>query len=354
MAQPPLRILRAVARIFTPVRILVAGLVLFGVAAFLYLVPSDQYILLPDRARPLAPFVKVKGERPSHDGGGIYYVAVEVRKASVLEKLFHGLHEGSTLVPAAAIRAPGESDSQHRKEELQAMALSQEVGAAVALKGLGYSVNVQSPGTVILAVDPKGPAAGKLQPRDVVVTVDGRRAPSLTDLRRLIRRHSPGDRVQLTVRRGRSVRRVGVKTIPDPKVRTRPIIGVLTSCAVQTFTKINLPVSVQIDLGQVGGPSAGLAFALDVVEELGHDVDRGYRVAATGEICVDGTVAAVGGLKQKTIGARRAGMDVFLVPAGENTSEARRYAGDMRVIPVHSFRQALHALATLPRITRKA
>ncbi|MEK6274273.1 MAG: PDZ domain-containing protein [Actinomycetota bacterium] len=342
------------ARIFTPVRILVAGLVLFGVAAFLYLVPSDQYVLLPDRARPLAPFVKIKGERSDHDGGGIYYVAVEIKKASVLEKLFHGLHEGATLVPAEAIRAPGESEGQHRKEELQAMALSQQVGAAVALKALGYDVNVHSPGTVILAVDPKGPAAGKLRARDIVVTVDGRPAPSLSDLRRLVRRHRPGDRVQLTVRRGQKVEKVVIKTVPDPKIRTRPIIGVLTTCAVQTFTKIDLPVPVQIDLGQVGGPSAGLAFALDVVEELGHDVDHGYRVAASGEICVDGTVAAVGGLKQKTIGAKRAGVDVFLVPAGENAKEARRYAGDMRVIPVHSFRQALRALATLPRIAQKA
>ena len=105
---------------------------------------------------------------------------------------------------------------------------------------------------------------------------------------------------------------------------------------------------VRIDLGQVGGPSAGLAFALDVVEELGHDVDRGHKVAASGELCLDGTVVSVGGLKQKTIGARRAGVDVFLVPAGENAEEARRYAGSMKVVPVQSFRQALRALATLP------
>jgi PDZ domain-containing protein len=64
-------------------------------------------------------------------------------------------------------------------------------------------------------------------------------------------------------------------------------------------------------------------------------------------MCLDGTVAPVGGLKQKTIGARRAGADVFLVPAGENAQEARRYAGKMRVIPVNSYRQALRALATL-------
>ena len=161
-------------------------------------------------------------------------------------------------------------------------------------------------------------------------------------------------RCRSTVRRGGKLHRVEVKTIPDPQEPSRPIIGVISSCVSQTFTKVKLPVPVNIDLGQVGGPSAGLAFALDVVEELGRDIDKGYKVAASGEICADGTVVAVGGLKQKTIGARRAGIDVFLVPAGENTAEARRYAGDMRIIPVNSFRQALRALATLPPKQPKA
>ena len=75
-----------------------------------------------------------------------------------------------------------------------------------------------------------------------------------------------------------------------------------------------LPFPVRIDTGSIGGPSAGLAFALDVLEELGHDVDRGYKVAATGEIFPDGSVGPIGGVKQKTIGVRRAKVDVFLVP----------------------------------------
>ena len=234
------------------------------------------------------------------------------------------------------------------------MSLSQKVGAAVALENLGYAVKLESPGMVIEAVDPHGPSAGKLRPQDVVVSVDGRPTPSVAELRRTVRRHMPGDQVQLTVRRGRKLRRVDVKTIPDPQDRARPIIGVISSCVSQTFTKVKLPIGVHIDLGQVGGPSAGLAFALDVVEELGRNADHGYKVAASGEICADGTVVPVGGLKQKTIGARRAGVDVFVVPAGENTQEARRYAGGMRIIPVHSFRQALHALSTLPPKEPKA
>jgi len=203
-------------------------------------------------------------------------------------------------------------------------------------------------------VNPKGPSAGKLKPQDLIVAVDGRPTPFLTDLRRIIRTHRPGEEVELTVRTASKVREVEVKTVPDPRDPTRPIIGVFTTCALQTATKISLPLPVRIDLGRVGGPSAGLAFALDVAEELGHEVDHGRKVAATGELCLDGTVVPVGGLKQKTIGAKRAGVDVFLVPAGDNAGEARRYAGGMRVVPVKSYRQALRVLATLPKKPAKS
>ena len=122
------------------------------------------------------------------------------------------------------------------------------------------------------------------------------------------------------------------------------MIGVL----VEPATQMKLPFPVRIDAGSIGGPSAGLAFALDVLEELGRDVDRGYKVAATGELDADGSVLPIGGVKQKAIGVRRAKVDIFLVPAGDNAKEARKYAGSVQVIPVESFRQALHALATLP------
>jgi PDZ domain-containing protein len=123
------------------------------------------------------------------------------------------------------------------------------------------------------------------------------------------------------------------------------VIGVI----VTQNARIELPLSVSINAGSVGGPSAGLAFALDVLEQLGRDVDHGRRVAATGEIELDGSVQPIGGVKQKTIGVRKTGIRVFLVPAGENASEARRYADGLRIVPVKNFQQALRALATLSR-----
>jgi PDZ domain-containing protein len=332
-----------VARFFSPIRLVAAGLVLLVVAAVLYIAPSDRYIFLPDRARAVAPLVDVEGERPDGDGGGIYYVAVDVRKASWLERLLPSLRDGSTLVPVSAVRQPGESDVAHRRAELRSMERSQKVAAAVALRALGYAVRVRASGTIVAGVAPNGPSSGKLQPEDVIVGVDGARARSPAALRRLLRKHRPGQTVRLSVKRGDRTRQIEVKTVPDPRDRKRPIVGIL----IEEAAEIDLPLSVRIDLGQVGGPSAGLAFALDVLEELGRDVDHGRKVVATGELRLDGSVGQVGGIKQKTIGARKAGAEIFVVPAGENATEAKRYADGLRVLPVHSFRQALRLLATV-------
>ena len=121
-----------------------------------------------------------------------------------------------------------------------------------------------------------------------------------------------------------------------------------TVAVVEDNVDIHLPIKVRIDAGNVGGPSAGLAFALEVMQQLGRNVTHGHDVAATGELAANVAVEPIGGIKQKTIGVREAGADVFLVPAGDNAAEARKEAGGLRIIPVKTFPQALHALATLP------
>jgi PDZ domain-containing protein len=334
-------------RLFTPVRLAILALVVFGVAAYLLVAPSDDFIFLPDEARPLAPLVEVRGERASTDGGGIYFVTVDVRRATRLEELFPGIQEGSTLVDERHVQPPGISDRARRQAELREMRRSQEVAAAVAFRELGLDVSVEQNGARVTQVLPNLPAAGRLRPGDVVVGVDARRVRSPDDLRRLIGAHHPRESVNVRIRRGRTTRELALRTAASPDEPGRAVIGVL----VEPAADIELPRPVEIDLGNVGGPSAGLAFALDLLEELGRDVDNGYRVAATGELALDGSVHAVGGLKQKTIGARRADVDVFVVPAGENATEARRHAGNLRIMAVSSFQQALRRLATLPAKT---
>jgi Lon-like protease len=309
----------------------------------LWIVPSGDYILLPDTARPVGPLVSVKGGQEPTDGGGIYYDAVIIRRAKLFEQIFPWIHDGASLVPASQVNPPGVSDSQRRREDLREMARSQDIAGAVALKYLGYKVTIRPIGALISEVAPDSPAAkAGLEPTDMIVGVDGRPVHTTPDLRTLIGRHKPGQTVELAIRTNNGLKQVRVGTIKGPQ--GRPLIGVIVVPA----TQVKLPFPVRIDAGSIGGPSAGLAFALDVLEELGRDVDRGYKVAATGELAPDGAVEPIGGVKQKAIGVRRAKVDVFLVPAGDNAKEARKYAGPIRVIPVESFRQALRALATLP------
>jgi Lon-like protease len=311
-----------------------------------FFLPSGSYLILPDGAKPLAGKVQVEGEQPADDKGGIFYVDVIVRKASLLEELIPALRpDGSELVPDRAIVPPGSNFEERRRQNLSQMVRSQQIAAAVALRQRGLSVRADPEGALIVAVAPDVPAAKHLRPTDVIVAVDGKSVLTPGDLRRLIAGRKPGANVRLRIRAGGAVRTETVRTIESPDEPGRAIVGI----QVEQSAKIELPIHVDIDLGSVGGPSAGLAFALDVLEELGRDVDRGYKVAATGEIELDGDVAPIGGIVQKARGARDAGMDVFLVPAGDNARDARRKADGLRIIPVESFQQALRALATLPR-----
>ena len=331
-------------RLFTPGRAVLAGLGLLVIVAFvLWITPSDSYLLLPDEAKPLEPRVEVEGEKPDR-AGGIFFVDVIVRKASRLEALFPPLRpDGADIVPAHALVPPGTSIQDRRRQNLRQMSRSQQVGAAVALRQLGYDVKAQPRGALVVAVASDAPAAGKLEPTDVIVAADGDTVRTPDDLRRVIAERKPGEPVDLGVREGGATRTVSVGTVESPSEKGRAIVGI----QVEQAADIALPIDVAIDLGGVGGPSAGLAFALDIVEELRGNVDRGLKVAATGELELDGGVVPIGGVRQKVLGARRSGVDVFLVPAGDNAREARRYAGGLRIVAVESFGQALRRLATI-------
>jgi Lon-like protease len=335
-----------VLRLFSPARLAGTAVGLFLVALVaLYLVPSSDFLLLPDRAHPVAPLVHVQGGKEPNGPGGIYFVDVFERRASMLESLFPFIRSGSTLVPANLIVPPGVSDNAQRRADLREMSISERVAAAVALKRLGYHVVARPSGVIVAAVALGSHAVGKLEPTDVIDAVNGTKTATISELRALLARVHPGESVTLSVIRGGKPRTVAIKTVPDPLEKTRALVGFTPAQAAE----IRLPLKVQIDAGNVGGPSAGLAFALEVMEQLGYNVDRGYKIAATGQIELDGAISPIGGVKQKTFGVREAKADVFLVPAGENAREARRYAHGLRIIAVTSFPQALRALATLPR-----
>ena len=338
------------ARLLTPLRLLAAAVVVIVAALVILLTRgSDHYLEIPDEAHPLASLVHVSGGRNQPDGGGIYYVDVFVRRASLLESLVPALRpDGSTLIPRRSLVEPGISEQERIKLELADMKLSQLTASTVALRSLGYQVKVRPGGLKVLAVTASSHARGLLEPGDVIVSADGHPVRFREELRAVLARHEIGDVVRIGIRRGNQRRTIAIRTTSDPAQPGRPILGVLPSQALN----VHFPFKITFNLGDVGGPSAGLAFALELLEKRGRDVDHGYKVAATGELQLDGTVSRIGGVREKTIGARAAHVDVFLVPVdGDNARVAKRYAHGLRIIPVESFQQALHALATLPRKT---
>jgi PDZ domain-containing protein len=327
-------------------RLSVAAMVLgaVGVVAALVLwqMQGSDFLIVPDQAKPLVSKVDVQGGHVDAKGD-VYYVDVFVRRIRRLEQLLPFTRpDGSTLVPERAIAPAGTTDRERTRQNAADMQRSEQIASVVALRALGYHVVATPRGILVTGVSPDVPAAKAIDAQDVIVAADGVPVRTPAELRREIGRRKPGDQVRLTIRRDGKTKDVEVRTVASPTDASRAIIGIL----VDQDAKIRLPIKVDIDLGDVGGPSAGLPFALEIARQLGRNVTHGCRIAATGELALDGGVLPIGGIEQKTIGVRRAGVDYFLVPAGENAGAAEKYADGLHVIPVDSFQQALRKLAT--------
>jgi len=324
----------------TPGRIAATGGLLLLIAVIvLSIAPANGYqVRLVDPAHPVAPLVHIKGKRPT-GSGTIYFVDVRERPARLIERLLPWSRTGGSSL----VRSPPISSSLDQRLGQVEMLDSQKIAPYVALKLLGYHVSERGAGVTVLQVEKGAPAAKVLRPDDVILAVDGQAVKTIAELHAALGRKRPGDRLTLRFRRGSAVRNATFATTAAAGNSQQAILGIFASDNLQ----IDLPVRVTIDAQGIGGPSAGLAFALEILQELGRNVAHGHKIAATGELGLDGRVLPIGGVKQKTLGARRAHVDAFLVPAGENAQEARRYADGLRIIPVENVQQALRALATL-------
>jgi PDZ domain-containing protein len=334
-------------RWLSPLRLATAGVILLvAIAAYMVTQKSSDLLEVPDKAHPLAGLITVPGGPGQRAKGGVYYVDVLLQKASLLQSSFKLFRpDGADLIPQDDFVPSGLSYSQQLKVDQETMKVSQTKASVVALRALGYKFPAREAGVRVAAINSDSHARGVLEPDDIVVAADGHKVATALDLFNALSRHRPGDVVRLGVLRGGKRLDFRIKTIADSFEPKRALIGF----APLEVVKAKLPFPVHFNLERdVGGPSAGLAFALEIMEQRGRDIDRGLRLAATGEIQLDGSVTSIGGVKQKTIGARRAGVDAFLVPVdGDNAKVARRYAHGLRIIPVKNFQQALRALATL-------
>jgi PDZ domain-containing protein len=264
-------------------------------------------------------------------------VDILVRRASLFERFFPQVHDGAELVPERAFNPEGLSETERRQESLSEMSVSQQIAIAVALRRLGHEV--EPLGAEVARVLLDAPAEGKLQVGDVIVGAKGEEVRTPEDLFEVMRGHRPGTPVRFEVRRdgGEQTVVVGTRATGSGDER-RAVVGIIVQ------PEFRFPVDVRIDAGNIGGPSAGLAFGLDIVDELGEDLDRGRRVVVTGTLGLDGRVGPIGGIEQKTLGARLVDADVFLVPDANAEAARRRADGDLEVVAVSTFQEALSVL----------
>lgn len=247
------------------------------------------------------------------------------------------------------------SPSEQRRLGFQSMTTSKQIAEFVALRRLGYDVSLEWGDIVVEQVvcadEPAElSACRQLVPGDTIRRIDGKPVSDLQDLLDAMAGRSAGDVAVLdVVPHGETAeveRRIELMVSPDDPGRT--IIGIVPA---DTRT-VSLPFEVEIDTDEIGGPSAGLAFTLALIDELSPgELTGGVRVAATGTMSADETVGAIGALRQKTVAVRAAGVKVFLVPADqseEELAEARRAAGGgVRIVPVATLAEALAVLEEL-------
>ncbi len=256
--------------------------------------------------------------------------------------------------------------AQDRTINLQAMRTSKDDAPYVALTKLGYptelipgKVVVGTPLCVQASADGRTctqfvPAASFLAPGDEIVAVDGAPIATRGDLAAALAPHHPGDVVPFEVRRTTAAdgspgaEETGdVELIASPQDETKAFIGI----ELADTTTVKLPFTIDISTGSIGGPSAGLAFTLALLDELTPgELTGGKKVAATGTIDLDGNVGPIGGIRQKAVAVANADADLFIVPASQSPADldaVRTILGPQRVVTVSTLDEALTALAAI-------
>lgn len=330
--------------------------VALGVVVLL-LVPVPYYITKPGLAEPIHAMVRVEGGSATGEGAFLL-TTVSMMPGNVALYAIAALHPFYDALPKQQILAPHESPEEYTQRQLQVMRQSQENAEIVAFRKAGLPVDVRAVGVRVLEVRRDGAAAGVLEPGDVLVRVDDRPVRTREELLRALQGRRAGETVRVAFLREGKRREAAIRLKPlplEPGEPHRAGLGIVPA----TERSVTLPRRVTVNAGSIGGPSAGLMFTLEILNQLdGRDWTKGYRIAGTGTIDEEGRVGPVGGVHQKVWAAVRAGADIFFVPAAAAPGEpsnaevakraAKRLGSTLRVVPVRTVDDALRFLAELP------
>lgn len=298
------------------------------------------FALTPGPAQDVGRLIVINGAPTTPVKGQLLLTTVSLHEIRVAEAIRGWFDPTTAILSRSAIIPPGSTEDQVEQRTTAQMEQSHVSAAAAALGLLGYEVTIEPSGVRVRAVGRDVPAAAILKQGDVVVGADGQPVKQAEDLVAAIKRHKVGDDIGLRIVRGSQTVDVSTSTIGRPEDPADPIIGV----EIETIPNIRLPLAINIESMGIGGPSAGLMFALGIYDLLDEkDLTAGRIIAGTGEIGIEGNVGAVGGIRQKVESARRVQADVFLVPTGE-LGQACAVAKEMPVVGVDNLQQAVEAL----------
>jgi PDZ domain-containing protein len=288
------------------------------------------------------PVISVAGHAVYNDNGHLNMTTISVVTPLTLAQALRGwFRHDYAVVPRDVIYPPDETADQVQKQDAADFKNSQTSATTAALRYLGVHGTVH---VLVESISKGAPASGLVQVGDEIAKVDGKPVPDAKGLRALIGARQPGQPVQLELLRGGKPVdvTVGTASTTDKDGTVRPVIGVTTS------ERTDYPVQVTISLGDIGGPSAGLMFALGIIDKLEPgSLTNGRFIAGTGTIDDDGAVGPIGGIQQKLIGARSKGASVFLVPAANCAEALTSPPKGLKLVKVTSLRDALAELHDL-------
>ncbi|GGV44011.1 hypothetical protein GCM10010277_34090 [Streptomyces longisporoflavus] len=314
------------------------------------------------------PVLQISGHKTYPTSGHLNMTTVRVTSAdynmNIAEAVYGWLAHDNIVVPHETLYPNGKTEQQSSQENAEEFSQSQEAAKVAALGELDIPVKSQ---VVVSTVFKDSPAEGKLHAGDVIRKVDGKPVKEMTDVSKLVTKHKPGQDVVFSlvpVKEAAAAEKAGKEPTrtEDVKITTEKAKDGRAVVGIEAGTDHTFPFTIDIKLADVGGPSAGLMFALGIVDKLTPgDLTGGNFVAGTGTIEVDGKVGPIGGIQMKTVGARAKGAEYFLTPKDNCATAAEDVPDGLTLVKVDTIDDAVDALkdirkgdtADLPQCTVK-
>ncbi|GAU65350.1 putative peptidase S16 family protein [Streptomyces sp. NBRC 110611] len=298
------------------------------------------------------PVLQISREKTYPTTGHLNMTTVRVTgpdyRMNLLEAVYGWLDPDSAVVPHKTLYPEGQTAEQADQQNAEEFSQSQESAKVAALRELHKPVATQ---TVVRSVVKDKPADGLLHAGDVIKAVDGTEIKQPGDVAKLVTKHKPGEKAVFTiipVKQAAAVEKQGEKPETGARqvtVTTQKADGGRAIVGIQAGVDHVFPFPIDIKLADVGGPSAGLMFALGIMDKLTpDDLTGGKFVAGTGTIDDAGKVGPIGGISMKTIAAREQGAEFFLTPKANCATAARNTPQGLRLVKVDTIGDAVKAL----------